>query len=83
MQYNVKVFPTPFQQSLVVELPPELVQTPFELSVWDAAGRLIQSRQYQTSETHLNLQLADVDAGIYYLRYANSTIEFTKKIIKF
>ena len=75
---NVKVFPNPFNDEIIIELN-DIENS--EVQVLDLNARLIYNTSFE-SEKFLKLNLANIQSGIYYLKVISQESIFIQKIVK-
>ena len=76
---SIKVYPNPFNTNLFIEAPISLEQNIF-LEIRSLNGTVILQNHYQSNE--LNVNLADLPTGIYFLHVWDGEHSMREKIIK-
>jgi hypothetical protein len=71
-------YPNPASDHISIEIPPDIVDTDWQISIYDISGRSV--KKYARFETYINL--TDLNDGIYFIRFTNSgKRQVTKKLL--
>ncbi|WP_299113959.1 T9SS type A sorting domain-containing protein [uncultured Winogradskyella sp.] len=82
---NVKISPNPFTQSITIELPPQIINQEFNVSIVDINGRIISNSEANTLNGEITISnLSNLKNALYFLTIESKTsdLRITKKIIK-
>jgi PKD repeat protein len=80
---NIYVYPVPFADVLNLEFN-SFEQTTVEITVYDVVGktRYTQHRKVQTGQNHMEVNLAGLDKGLYFLGIQSGEQSKTVRIVK-
>jgi hypothetical protein len=82
---NIKLSPNPFTNSITIELPPQIANQKFDITIVDINGRIVLNTNSNTVNGEITISnLSNFKNTLYFLNI-NSTISdlsITKKIIK-
>lgn len=82
---NIKVSPNPFTESISIEIPSNLANQQFNVSVTDINGRVVLNQNANTTSNEITIKnLSNLDSALYFLTIKSTTSDLiiTKKIIK-
>ena len=82
---DLKVSPNPFTNTITIELPPQIANQEFNISIVDINGRVINNIESKIRSGEVRISnLNNLDKSIYFLKIESTTsdISITKKIIK-
>ena len=75
---DLEVFPNPVMETLVIrEIPAD-----GRLQVFDSAGKLLWSRQFEVEQMNYEIDLGHLSSGMYIIQYANGVDVVSKKFVK-
>jgi len=78
---NLEVYPNPSNGNFSVQFD-ALSSMPIALDVFDASGRMVYAKTYQNKGVfNENIQLQNLQAGVYFLRIKDGEKQATKKIV--
>ncbi|WP_460473331.1 T9SS type A sorting domain-containing protein [Emticicia fontis] len=75
----VRVFPNPFDETIVIELP-DGVNKQTEIRLTDVGGKLVKSWEVKGKKS--NLDLREMPAGVYFLSFEIGRRQVVKKVVK-
>ena len=82
---RVKTYPNPTQQISTVEFNLAEAESQFEIRLIDLSGRLldrIYSGSMPAGNQRIDVDLGDLDSGVYLLQFTSSSGSFAKKIVR-
>lgn len=82
---RVKIYPNPTQQISTVEFNLAEAESQFEIRLIDLSGRLldrIYSGSMPAGNQRIDVDLGDLDSGVYLLQITSSSGSFAKKIVR-
>lgn len=82
---RVKIYPNPTQQISTVEFNLAEAESQFEIRLIDLSGRLldrIYSGSMPAGNQRIDVDLGDLDSGVYLLQFTSSSGSFAKKIVR-
>lgn len=78
---TLSVFPNPVKDQLTLDLPPTLNGLPLTVTMHDLAGRLVQQHKTTGSQKQ-RIDVADLPAGLYFLRIKSPTGYLGARFVK-
>lgn len=75
---SIKIYPNPFNSTLKIDIENSLL--PLKISMYNSSGQMIYSNVFNLTE--FNINMTDLESGIYILKIENKGIIFTEKIFK-
>lgn len=82
---DLKVSPNPFTNTITIELPPQIANQEFNISIVDMNGRVVLNQTSDANNSEIRISnLNNLDKSIYFLKIESTTsdISIIKKIIK-
>ncbi|GGI56437.1 hypothetical protein GCM10011444_07460 [Winogradskyella haliclonae] len=82
---NVKISPNPFTQSITIELPSQITNQEFNVSIVDINGRIVSNSEANNTNGQITISnLDNLKNTLYFLTIESKTsdLSITKKIIK-
>jgi hypothetical protein len=77
---KLRVFPNPAQHSFVAEFARDNTSTA-QLLLTDINGRTIRQAVFPAGQTWLNVDVANMDAGLYFLKISTGDKSYNAKIV--
>ncbi len=79
---TLMVFPNPVNEKVTIAWENTNGQSPETLEIRDLNGRIVRSANLENSQTVLNMNVSDLDAGVYVIAISSSNHVATQKFIK-
>ena len=80
-EYSIRIYPNPFKDFVSIELPESLKDQFTNVTVHDAIGRMVFNTKIST--LNYQLQLGELNPGIYYIHLMNRNFSKVFKMVKY
>jgi hypothetical protein len=77
---SLQAYPNPTHSTVTIHLP--LVQTSSSLSLYDASGKQVLSKQLNNSTKIQQLDISGLSSGVYNLIWKNGQLQQSIKLVK-
>ncbi|MCH8535706.1 MAG: T9SS type A sorting domain-containing protein, partial [Flavobacteriaceae bacterium] len=78
---GVEIYPNPVSENLFINLG-ELQSNKTHISIFDVAGRKVIQQQVKADESLIQVDVAQLQSGLYFVEVQEDGKKFTKKLIK-
>lgn len=81
---SIQISPNPFTESLTINLPPEVTNQEFDVTIVDINGRIVSSNSESSNGEIIVSNLNNLKSALYFLTIESKTsdLSITKKIVK-
>lgn len=84
LQNKVNIYPNPFHEFIKIEIPNELLNKNISFSIYNILGNMVIQNQTTIVNTQnlLELNVSELNSGIYFIRIYNGDVDLKKKLVK-
>jgi hypothetical protein len=75
---TLSIYPNPTKGELIIKT--SMIETPFDITILDAQGKIIMSERCDSDLKEMNI--SSLEAGIYFVRVNNDSMNKTVRIVK-